>query len=103
YIVSVDYQVRAHKKSKQFLIEVGGDNHASEPTEDMSLTTSVNGYDIKLSHDGMLTSGTPERLVYSISRDAKPVPNLSPYLGAPMHIAVVQHNMRSFIHTHGEL
>lgn len=48
-------------------------------------------------------AGKLARLVYSVSRDGKPVRDLEPYLASPLHLAVVDRTLLRFAHLHGEL
>jgi Cu+-exporting ATPase len=42
-------------------------------------------------------------LFYRLTRGGRPVTDLSPYLGAAAHVAIVSEDTRSFAHTHGEV
>src|SRR4030042_1930153 len=46
-------------------------------------------------------AGKKKILRYFIKKNVKPVTDFEPYLGSPMHLAVVLTDLKQFIHTHG--
>jgi len=51
----------------------------------------------------VLKAGKDATLVYYIRKDGQPVNDITPYLAAPMHIAIVKEDLSAFMHTHGEV
>jgi Cu+-exporting ATPase len=100
YLVAIDYAHQLKHESRQFKITVGGES-AQGSARIYESPASFDGYDVDLQYasprDGITT------LRYTIRKDGVPVTDLSPYLAAAMHVAVVKNDLSAFIHAHGEV
>ena len=103
YIVALDSFHEDHDLARQFLIDVSPVPKEVSLLKDFSRKKNFGEYAVSLSGPQVIKSGEEIELKYSFSKDAKVVDDLSPYLGAPMHFAIVSADMSSFAHTHGEL
>lgn len=61
---------------------------------------TVDGYTVALSTAGPLTTSKPTTLSYTISKDGKPVNDLTPYLGAMGHLVIISQDLKEFVHSH---
>jgi len=69
------------------------------PTEQApSRLAEVDGYQVTI--DGTLISGTPTRLVASVSRGGVPITDLQPYLGAFGHLVALREHDLGYLHVH---
>lgn len=69
-----------------------------EATGEESRTSSVDGYDVRLS--GELTPGADRDLQLRVSRDGEPVTDLQPYLGAFGHLVALRSGDLGYLHVH---
>lgn len=101
YLVAVDYVDGLIARSSTVVIKVAGP--AQESEDRIYPARGVfNGYDVALDA-GLLRKGQPATLTYRVRKDGKDVVDLSPYLGAAMHVAIVREDLGTFMHTHGEV
>jgi len=68
---------------------------------DTSQAKMIDGYNVRFSaEDGAIHAGQEAELVFSISREGKPVTDLEPYLGAMGHLVLISQDLESFVHSH---
>lgn len=60
------------------------------------------GLTVALATPPTIAAGAPASLAFEVTRDGQPVTDLTPYLGAAAHVAIVAENGTGFAHTHGE-
>lgn len=102
YIIGIDYASGLSSRSEQFRVSVaGGPAQAAEP-EIYPLRRVVDGYEISL-QPGFPVPGQMATLVWRIQKDGKDVTDLTPYLAAAMHVAIVKDDFSEFLHAHGEV
>lgn len=63
---------------------------------------TVDGVTVALAEPPPVQAGAAVQYTFTVSQDGQPVTNLSPYLGAAAHVAIVSEDSESFAHTHGE-
>ena len=102
YLVGLDFATADGLYSKTAHIKVSGRPIMGEPKLDFSTEKDFGAYHVtlKISPD-IMKAGEETTLRYLIKKDKKPVADLSPYLGAPMHLAIVLADLKQFIHAHG--
>lgn len=100
YVVAVDYMHGLKHESKQFTVSVGEPGAPEIATYDSP--GSFASYDVEMKYIPPLI-GSVATLQYTISKEGKPVTDMVPYLGAPMHLAIVKNDLSEFMHTHGEV
>lgn len=83
-----------------FTIEGAGAK--SEPEVDLGTNKIVGNYQVKLNRGEKIVSGRETDIVFEI-RDVVGTPvTVEPYLGAPMHLAVIKSDWKVYLHTHPE-
>jgi hypothetical protein len=102
YVVHLDFAVRSQEFAQEFPVTVAGYQGSNAPALAEELEKEVDGYRVRLNPIS-LKVGTPSVVQVHIERNDERVTNLQPYLAAPMHVAVVSQDLRTVIHTHGEL
>ncbi len=102
YLVGLDFATADGLYSKTAHIKVSSQLRMGEPKLDFSTEKDFGAYHVtlKISPD-IIKAGKETRLRYLIKSNKKPVADLSPYLGAPMHLAIVLADLKQFIHAHG--
>lgn len=70
-------------------------------TPDLSSKT-VEGVTVSLSVPDTIRAGEPVHLDFELTEDGESVTDLSPYLGAAAHVAIVSEDGTNFAHGHGE-
>lgn len=105
YLVVVDYAVRWKPFSKRFFVDVVGEPKMAPPAvPDFARSREWGTYGAALTAvPGDIRAGVPATLAYTFTRNGKPLTDLEPYLGAPLHLAVFRSDMSESLHTHGEL
>ena len=103
YIVAVDAKTMAGHIARQFKLFVSGDPMMVSPAADFSRQDVFDGYDVLLSAPARVKAGEEVLLSYTIQKNGKSVTDLTPYLGAPMHLAVVHNSFKDFFHTHAQI
>jgi len=63
---------------------------------------TVNGLTVALKSPASVMAGTEATFTFTLTRDGQPVTDLTQYLGAAAHVAVVSADSSLFAHTHGE-
>jgi len=83
-------------------LTVPGTPKAAVPLRvDTNQAKTIDGYSVRFSAEGgAIHSGHEAELVFSISRDGKPVTDLEPYLGAMGHLVIISQDLESFVHSH---
>jgi len=101
YLVAVDYAHGVVLESKQFTVHVGGAPAQSAKTVEYPTEGVFSGYNVSLKYPQPI-AGQIETVVYTITKDGKPV-TVVPYLSAAMHVAVVKNDFSWYLHVHGEV
>ncbi len=104
YLVGLDFATAGGLYSKMSYIKVAGRPAMGKPSINFSTEKDIGEYHIilKIPPKG-ITAGKETTLKYIIEKKGKPVTDLEPYLGAPMHLAVVLSDLKQFIHAHGDI
>jgi putative copper export protein len=102
YLVGLDFATGEGLYSKFSLINVTVEPAMGEPRIDFSAEKDFGEYrvSLRLPTAGII-AGAETTLRYLIKKNGKPVTDMEPYLGAPMHLAIVPSDLTGFIHTHG--
>jgi hypothetical protein len=104
YLVAIDFLHKTHPQSETFLVDVGNTEGLFSEERNFLKTRDFMGYTVSLAQDpAILRSGESATLKHVIEKDGIALKNLEPYLGAPMHLAIVGVGLSSFMHTHGEV
>lgn len=104
YIVAVDSALKGEPFSEHFTVDVAGEPKMGSYVRDLSREKKFGDFQVSLSFvPEKIVAGKETVLKYLIKKDGEPVTDLEPYLGAPMHVAVISANLDSFIHAHGQL
>lgn len=77
-----------------------GSNYTMQPLGSEEKTKTFDGYQVSLATQGALTSGAESMLMFSISKNGKPVTDLQEYLGALGHSVIMREGTLDFIHAH---
>jgi putative copper export protein len=102
YIIGLDFATAEGLYSKTVDIKVSGQPRMGDPKFDFSTEKHAGPYHITLKRSpDDIKAGRETTLRYLIKKNRKSVTDLSPYLGAPMHLAVVLADLKQFIHAHG--
>ncbi len=102
YLVGLDFATGDGLYSKTSLLTVAGRPKMSEPVIDLSQEKNFGSYHVKLVVSPKSIKAEAETTIqFLIAKHGKPVTDLEPYLGAPMHLAVVRSDLTKFMHTHG--
>ncbi|HEX8875476.1 MAG TPA: heavy metal-binding domain-containing protein [Phycisphaerales bacterium] len=82
-------------------LTVDGPARAAKPLAvDSDKPKTVDGYTVTLDTGGPVTIGKPATFSYTISKDGKPVNDLTPYLGAMGHLVIISQDLKQFVHSH---
>lgn len=82
-------------------LRVEGRASAAQPlVVDDDKPKTVDGYTVALNTGGPMMTGKPVTLSYTISKDGKPVSDLTPYLGAMGHLVIISQDLKEFVHSH---
>ena len=104
YLVGFDFATAEGLYSKTSLISIAGQPKMGEPKIDLSAEKDSGGYHVSLLRSSeSIIAGRKTSFRYLITRNGKPITDLEPYLGAPMHLAVVRSDLSWFTHAHGVL
>jgi putative copper export protein len=102
YLVGLDFATADGLCSKTAYIKVVGQPRMGEPKLDFSTEKDFGAYHVTLKiSPNNIEAGGETTLRYLIKKNKNPVADLSPYLGAPMHLAIVLADLKQFIHAHG--
>ncbi len=103
YLIGLDFALPDGLYSKTASIDVSGQPSMTEPAVDLARVKTFGEYRVTLvSSPASIKAGTETLLRFLIKKNGKPVKDLEPYLGAPMHLAIVRSDLTYFIHAHGE-
>lgn len=69
-------------------------------TVDSAAPKTVDGYTVTLDTAGPVKTGSTTRFAYTVVKDAKPVSDLVPYLGAMGHLVIIKEDLAEFVHSH---
>lgn len=117
YIVAMDIKVRGQYFSEQFVVEIaeanGTEETQAQPTTQefaalfesnpQQTTQQIGPYQIELQKPAQIKSGEIVPISYVYQKNGQELTELNPYLGAPMHVALVRDDLRHFLHAHGVL
>jgi putative copper resistance protein D len=102
YLVGFDFATAETMYSKTAYINVTGHPAMGEPKFNFSRDKDVAGYHVRLeTSPEVIKAGEETTLRYVFEKKGKPVTDLEPYLGAPMHLAIALSDLKRFIHAHG--
>jgi hypothetical protein len=102
YIIGLDFATAEGSYSKTADINAAGQPRMGDPKIDFSTEKDFGPYHVTLkTASDNIKAGGETTLRYLIKKNKKSVTDLSPYLGAPMHLAVVLADLKQFIHAHG--
>ena len=102
YIVGVDFATEDGVYSKTASLFVSGQPNMGEPKIDLSRSKNFGQYRVTFApFPKSIKAGEETTIKYFFQKNGKPVTDLQPYLGAPMHLAVVRSDLTQFMHTHG--
>jgi putative copper export protein len=102
YLVGLDFATAGGLYSKTAYIKVSGQPRMGEPKIDLPTEKDFGAYHVTLTvSPNNIKAGAETTLRYLIKKNKQPVADLSPYLGAPMHLAIVLADLKQFIHAHG--
>jgi hypothetical protein len=101
YLIAADFAVKDHIFSKHFRVTIPGKPSMDNVKEDFARDRNFNDYHVRLIAPEHIAAEQKTTLKYQINGNGKPITNLEPYLGAPMHLAVILMDLNYFIHTHG--
>jgi putative copper export protein len=102
YLIGIDFAAFDQSYSRSFPLSVTGKPVMGEPLIDLSTEKNFGEYRVSLQvTPGTVKAGEEATLSYAISKGGREVTDLTPYLGAAMHLAVVPTDLGFFIHTHG--
>ncbi len=102
YLVGVDFTVRSQTFANSFVVEVGGGPVAGgRPVP--SLVSETDGMRVTLTTPAMLRANERTTLRFDVAEgDGTLVTDLSPYLAAGMHLAIVKQDLSDFVHSHAQ-
>jgi hypothetical protein len=104
YIVGIDFAVTGHPYGRHFIVDVAGSPAMTTPEKDLFREEKVGGLDVGFSTmTAKLKANKETVLSYVFKQNGNPVTDLEPYLGAPMHLAIISSDLKYFLHVHGEL
>jgi putative copper export protein len=104
YLVGLDFATEDDFFSRTFTLHVAKAPEMGRPNIDLAGKKYFGDYQVSLSFSPeSVHSGEATTLRYVIEKNGKPLTNLEPYLGAPMHLAVVSEDFKVFIHAHGSV
>lgn len=79
---------------------VGSGTYQPQPLGSEAKTKTFDGIAVSLATHDPLVSGAESMLMFSLSKDGKPVTDLEPYLGALGHSVILRERTLDFIHAH---
>jgi len=102
YLVGVDFALPSGLYSNSASLSVAGHPWMGEPIVDTKREKDFGEYHVSLMTSSKNVEAGPETLLrFLITKNGRPVTDLGPFLGAPMHLAVVRTDLTQFIHAHG--
>lgn len=102
YLVGLDFALPDGLYSSSASLSVAGKPRMGEPKVDTPREKDFGEYHVSLMTSSKSIEAGPETLLrFLITKNGRPVTDLGPFLGAPMHLAVVRTDLTQFIHAHG--
>jgi copper resistance protein D len=102
YLVGLDFALPDGSYSNSASLSVSGQPRMGEPMVDIKRDKDFGEYHVSLMTPSKSIEAGPETLLrFLITKNGRPVTDLAPFLGAPMHLAVVRTDLTQFIHAHG--
>jgi copper resistance protein D len=102
YLIGFDFATEDGQYSNKAYLSVSGGPAMTKPEVDQATEKNFGTYHVSLKHSpANIKTGADTLLRFFIEQNGKPIKNLEPYLGAPMHLAIVRSDLTEFIHTHG--
>ena len=103
YLVAVDFAHSGNEVTFTKTFDVG-ERKPSALFKEFSQAKKFDGYEVSFHPDREKIVFKEETSIrYRIQKDGKNIMDLEPYLGAPMHFAIVSADLSGFAHTHGTL
>lgn len=104
YIVFADYHpTGAGNQVQRRTINVSGEPKAKEVFQTESLTTQVDGYQVKLLPlSGRFLTNNMNHVSVEVTRDGKPVTNFESVMGAKGHLVIISGDGQQYLHVHPE-
>jgi hypothetical protein len=104
YVVGLNFAVRGRPFGRHFIVNVAGEPKMTSPKKDFSREKRFGGLDVTFSTMPERIAANKEAVLnYVFKKNGKPVTDLEPWLGAPMHLAIVSSDLKNFLHVHGEV
>jgi len=104
YLIGLDFATADGLYSKTLHVNIKGQPPMGGQKIDFANEKDFGEYHISLHiAEAGIEAGRETELKYIITRKGRPVTDLEPFLGAPMHLAIVREDLASFIHTHGRI
>ncbi|MDI3243206.1 hypothetical protein QK292_16775 [Arthrobacter sp. AL08] len=96
-----DFHPAGHGQSMTLGIDasVAGE-YAPQPLPEITRTTEIGDYTVAVR--GTLVSGQASELTFNIQKNAKPLTDLQPYLGAYGHLVAIRSGDLAYLHVHPE-
>lgn len=69
-------------------------------TVDADKPKTIDGFTVALDTGGAIKAGGAAHLVFTVTKDGKPVTTLRPYLGAMGHLVIISQDGTQFVHAH---
>ncbi len=102
YLLGIDFATQDGLYSKTAQLTVTGRPSMEAPVIAVSREKGFGAYHVTLAASpGRIHTDEDTTIRFRITKQGKPVTDLGPYLGAPMHLAVVRADLTQFIHAHG--
>ncbi|HET6365067.1 MAG TPA: CopD family protein [Nitrospirota bacterium] len=102
YLVGLDFALPDGLYSNSASLSVAGQPRMGKPMIDTKREKDFGEYHVSLMTSSKSIEAGPETLLrFLITKNGRPVTDLRPFLGAPMHLAVVRTDLTQFIHAHG--
>lgn len=104
YLIAVDYGIGETHFSEQFPVDIPGEPAMGPFMKDLSREKTFGDYTVKFkAGSSPIRAGEKTVLTFSISQNSKPVRDITSYLSAAMHIAVISSDLEHFVHAHGDV
>ncbi len=101
YLIAVDYAHKLKHESRQFRVIVQGEPLQSQEALVREPVALFGGLEVSFDYSSSFADHM-NLLRFTVRKDGSDVLNMTPYLGAAMHVAIVKNDLSEFIHTHGE-
>ncbi len=82
-------------------VTASGTPKATVPlTVDADKPKTIDGFTVALDTGGAVKAGAVAHMVFTVTKDGKPVTTLRPYLGAMGHLVIISQDGTQFVHAH---